>query len=45
MSDNKFDCTAKVVRAGRRLITVSAECASANGKLTATALSTYVKIQ
>jgi uncharacterized protein (TIGR00369 family) len=37
-------CTAKVVRAGRRLLTVSAEVTNAEGKLIATALSTYSKV-
>lgn len=37
-------CTATVVRAGKRLITVSAEVHNEQGKLIATALSTYTKI-
>lgn len=37
-------CTATVIRAGKRLITVSAEVHHENGKLIATALSTYTKI-
>lgn len=37
-------CTAIVVRAGKRLITVSAEAHNEQGKLIATALSTYTKI-
>lgn len=37
-------CTATVVRAGKRLITVSAEAHNEQGKLIATALSTYTKI-
>jgi acyl-CoA thioesterase len=37
-------CTAKVVRAGRRLITVSAEVRNEEGKMIATALSTYAKV-
>ena len=36
--------TAKVVRAGRRVMVVSAEAFDAAGNLTATALSTYIKI-
>jgi acyl-CoA thioesterase len=36
---------AKVVRGGRRLFVVSAEVFSADTNLTATALSTYIKIQ
>lgn len=37
-------CTAKIVRAGKRLITVSAEVHNEEGKMIATALSTYAKI-
>lgn len=37
-------CTAKVVRAGRRMMTVSAEVVNEEGKLIATSLSTYAKI-
>lgn len=37
-------CTAKVVRPGKRIFTVSAEVANADGKLIATALSTYTKL-
>jgi uncharacterized protein (TIGR00369 family) len=37
-------CTAKVVRAGKRLITVSAEVHNEDGKMIATALSTYAKV-
>jgi uncharacterized protein (TIGR00369 family) len=37
-------CTAKVVRPGKRIFTVSAEVANDEGKLIATALSTYTKI-
>jgi uncharacterized protein (TIGR00369 family) len=36
--------SAHVVRAGRRVITVSAEVSDENGKLAATALSTYLRI-
>ena len=35
---------ARVVRAGRRVITVSAELFDADGKLAATALSTYLRL-
>lgn len=35
---------ARVVRAGRRIITVSAELFDENGKLAATALSTYIRM-
>lgn len=37
-------CAAKVVRAGKRILTVSAEVSSGEGKLVATALSTYTKV-
>ncbi len=37
-------CTAEVVRGGRRLLTVSAEVLNNEGKLIATALSTYTKV-
>ncbi len=37
-------CTAKVVRAGKRIFTVSADVAGAEGKLIATAISTYTKV-
>jgi uncharacterized protein (TIGR00369 family) len=36
--------TARVVRAGRRVITVSAELFDENGKLAATALSSYLRM-
>ncbi len=39
--DETSICTAKIVRAGKRLITVSAEVHSESGKQIATALSTY----
>ena len=37
-------CTAKVVRAGKRIFTVSAEVEKAAGKLIATGLSTYTRV-
>jgi hypothetical protein len=37
-------CTAQVLRAGKRLLTVSAEVVNEEGKLIATALSTYSKV-
>ena len=37
-------CTAKVVRPGKRIFTVSADVVNEEGKLIATALSTYTKI-
>jgi acyl-CoA thioesterase len=43
-TDGEVFCTAKVARAGKRLLTVSAEVVNEQGKLVATALSTYTKI-
>lgn len=43
VSEGEITCTAKVVRAGRRILTVSAEVVNEEGKLVATALSTYTK--
>ncbi len=37
-------CTAKIVRAGKRLLTVSAEVHNEDRKLIATAISTYAKV-
>jgi uncharacterized protein (TIGR00369 family) len=42
--NGKFACTAKVVRAGKRIFTVSAEVHNEAGDLIATALSTYTRI-
>ena len=42
--DGKFSCTAKVVRAGRRIFTVSADVHNDAGDLIATAISTYTRI-
>jgi len=39
-----FSCTAKIVRAGKRIFTVSAEVVNAQGKLIATSISTYTKV-
>ncbi|MGE3467138.1 MAG: PaaI family thioesterase [Pyrinomonadaceae bacterium] len=39
-----FTCTAKVVRNGKRIFTVSADVHGADGKLIATGLSTYTKV-
>ncbi len=39
-----FICTAKVVRAGKRIFTVSADVQNEDGNLIATAISTYTKI-
>lgn len=43
-TSGKVTCTAKVTRAGKRLIFVSAEVVNEEGKMIATALSTYTKI-
>ncbi len=40
-----FTCTAKVVRAGKRIFTVSADVVNEHGKHLATAVSTYTRIQ
>ncbi len=40
----KIVCTAKVIRAGKRMLFLSAEVVNEQGKLVATALSTYTKI-
>ncbi|MGI9055475.1 MAG: PaaI family thioesterase [Pyrinomonadaceae bacterium] len=42
--DGKIFCTAKIVKAGKRFLTVSAEVVNEQGKLIATALSTYTKV-
>jgi len=39
-----FTCTAKVVRAGKRIFTVSADVVNETGILIATGLSTYTKV-
>ena len=44
VTGGRMRATAKVVRAGRRLIVVSAEVFDGQETLTATALSTYIKI-
>ena len=43
-TDGKIICTAKILRAGKRLLFVSAEVVNEQGKLIATALSTYTKV-
>lgn len=43
-TEGAFACTAKIVRAGKRLLTVSAEVTNEAGKLIATAISTYTKV-
>jgi uncharacterized protein (TIGR00369 family) len=39
-----FTCTGKIVRAGKRIFTVSAEVVNEEGKLIATGLSTYTRV-
>ena len=39
-----FSCTAKIVRAGKRILTVSAEVTNEQGKQIATGVSTYTKV-
>lgn len=39
-----FTCTAKIVRAGKRIFTVSAEVHNEDGKHIATAVSTYTRV-
>jgi len=43
-NEGEVFCTAKVLRAGRRIMTVSAEVVNEKGKLIATAISSYTKI-
>jgi len=43
-SEGAFSCTAKIVRAGKRILTVSADVFNEQGKLFATAISTYMKV-
>jgi uncharacterized protein (TIGR00369 family) len=43
-TDGKFTCVAKVVRAGKRILTVSADVFNEQKKLIATAISTYTKV-
>jgi uncharacterized protein (TIGR00369 family) len=42
--EGKAICTGKVVRAGKRIFTVSADVHNDEGKLIATGLSTYTKV-
>lgn len=42
--EGKISCTAKIIKAGKRLLTVSAEVANEQGKLIATSLATYTKV-
>lgn len=43
VTEGEIVCTAKMVRTGKRILTVSAEVVNEQGKLIATALSTYTK--
>ena len=43
-TDGKVSCTAKVVRAGKRIITLTADVHNESGKAIATAVSTYTKV-
>ncbi len=43
-TEGTFTCTAKIVRAGKRIFTVSADVVNEQGKLIATAVSTYTKV-
>lgn len=44
VTDGEIFCTAKVLRGGKKLLTVSAEVLNEEGKLVATAISTYSKV-
>ena len=43
-TEGTITCTAKCVRAGKRIFTVSAEVENEDGKLIATGLSTYTRL-
>ena len=43
-TEGTIECTAKVVRAGKRIFTVSADVENDDGKLIATGLSTYTRV-
>ena len=43
--EGKATCTARVVRPGKRIFTVSAEVQNESGKLIATGLSTYTRLE
>lgn len=43
-TEGAFSCTAKIVRAGKRILTVSAEVTNEQGKQIATGISTYTKV-
>jgi len=44
VTDGKIICTAKTVRGGKRIFTVSADVHNEEGKLIATGLSTYTRV-
>lgn len=44
VTEGEIICTAKMVRTGKRILTISAEVVNKQGKLIATALSTYTKV-
>jgi uncharacterized protein (TIGR00369 family) len=44
VTNGRLTCTANVLRAGRRLLVVSADLSDSRQKLVATALSTYIKL-
>lgn len=44
VTEGSATCTAKVIRAGRRLLTISAEVHDDTGNLAAVALSTYIRL-
>lgn len=44
VTDGEIICTAKVLRGGKKILTVSAEASNADGKMIATAISTYSKV-
>lgn len=44
VTEGEIICTAKMVRTGKRILTISAEVVNEQGKLIATALSTYTKV-
>lgn len=43
-TEGALTCTGKVVRAGKRIFTVSADVVNEEGKMIATAISTYTKV-
>ncbi len=45
LTSGRVTARAKVLRAGRRILAVSAEVVDSDGKLAATALSTYIKLR